>query len=159
DYSAFKELEIRGWSDSERAANYVSLFAGASDQAIGPLLDAAGARAGLEALDLCCGQGNVSQALAARGCKVTGVDFSARMLEMARRGVPDAAFIEAAAEELPFGEAAFDLVVSNLGVCHIPDQPRALREARRVLRRGARFAMTVWCGPPLGGGYELLYRA
>lgn len=158
DYSAFKELEIRGWSDAKRAQGYVRLFATASDQAIGPLLDAAGARTGLRALDLCCGQGNVSQALAERGCEVTGADFSPAMLGMARRRVPNAIFIEADAQNLPFGDAEFDLVVSNLGICHVPDQPRALRETRRVLRKGGRFAMTVWCGPPLGAGYDLLYR-
>lgn len=159
EFSAFKDLEFRGWTDAKRAEGYVNLFAAASDQTIGALLGAAGAGAGLQALDLCCGQGNVSQALAARGCNVTGVDFSAAMLDMAKRRVPDATFIEADAQDLPFGEAEFDLVVSNLGICHVPDQPRALREARRVLRRGARFAMTVWCGPPSGAGYELLYRA
>ena len=158
DFSAFKELEIRGWSDAERATGYVNLFAMASDLAITPLLNAAGATAGLRALDLCCGQGNVSEALVTCGCEVTGADFSPAMLEMARRRVPDARFIEADAQNLPFGEAEFDLVVSNLGVCHVPDQPRALRETRRVLRPGGRFAMTVWCGPPAGPAYELLYR-
>jgi ubiquinone/menaquinone biosynthesis C-methylase UbiE len=158
DFSAFREMEIRGWSDATRASNYVDQFAAASDQAIGPLLNAVGATAGLKALDLCCGQGNVSHALAARGCKVTGVDFSPAMLEMARHGVPDATFIEADAQNLPFNDAKFDLVVSNLGICHVPDQPRALREAKRVLRPGGRFAMTVWCGPPVGPAYEMLYR-
>jgi SAM-dependent methyltransferase len=158
DFAAFKELEIRGWSDARRAAGYVDLFASASDQAIGPLLAAAGAGAGLAALDLCCGQGNVSQALAARGCKITGADFSPAMLEMARRRVPRANFIEADAQDLPFGNAVFDIVVSNLGICHVPDQPRALVQAKRVLRPGGRLAMTVWCGPEAASGYEMLYR-
>lgn len=158
DYAAFKELEIHGWSDAARAANYVKLFATASDQAIEPLLEAAGARGGAKVLDLCCGQGNVAEALAARGCKVTGADFSAAMLEMARRRVPGATFIEADAQNLPFANAEFDIVVSNLGICHVPDQPRALSEAHRVLRPGGRFAMTVWCGPDKGPGYEVVYR-
>jgi SAM-dependent methyltransferase len=158
DFTAFKELEARGWADAARAADYVARFAQASDQAIGPLIDAAGAKRGLNALDLCCGQGNVSEALAARGCQVTGADFSPAMLTMARRRVPSAKFVEADAQDLPFSDAEFDLVVSNLGICHVPDQPRVLAQARRVLRRGGRFAMTVWCGPDKGPGYELLYR-
>ena len=73
--------------------------------------------------------------VAARGCKVTGADFSPAMLKMARRRVPAATFIEADAQALPFGDAEFDIVVSNLGICHVPDQPRALKEVLRVLRR------------------------
>jgi SAM-dependent methyltransferase len=158
DYAAFKELEIGGWSDAQRAAGYVELFASASDQVIGPLLDAAGAKARQNVLDLCCGQGNVTQALVARGCKVTGADFSIAMLDMARRRVPGVRFVEADAQNLPFNDAEFDIVVSNLGICHVPDQPLTLRQTKRVLRRGGRFAMTVWCGPEAASGYEMLYR-
>jgi SAM-dependent methyltransferase len=158
DYAAFKELEVRGWSDAARAAHYVKLFATAADQAIGPLLHAAGVRTGAKVLDLCCGHGNVSEALAARGCKVTGADFSPAMLEMARQRAPGATLIGADAQNLPFANAEFDIVVSNLGICHVPDQPRALTEVHRVLRPGGRFAMTVWCGPDKGPGYEMVYR-
>jgi len=158
DYPAFKELEIRGWADATRATHYVRMFAQAADRAIGPLLDAADVRAGAKVLDLCSGQGNVSEALAARGCNATGADFSPAMLEMARRRVPAATFIEADAQNLPFPNREFDAVVSNLGICHVPDQPRALTEAHRVLRPGGRFAMTVWCGPDKGPAYEMVYR-
>ena len=159
DFAAFKAMESEGWSDAGRAAGYVEMFAQASNQAIEPLLDAADAKRGSTGLDLCCGQGNVTQALAARGCKVTGADFSKAMLAMARKRVPGAIFVEADAQDLPFDDGAFDVVVSNLGICHVPDQPRALKQARRVLQPGGRFAMTVWCGPPMGPGYRMLYDA
>ena len=159
DFTAFARMERSGWSDAERAEAYVGLFASASDQAIGGLLDAAAARSGLEALDLCCGQGNVSAALVGRSCRVVGADFSPAMLALARQRVPDATFVEADAQQLPFGDGAFDLVVSNLGVCHVPDQPRALSEVRRVLRPKGRFAMTVWCGPDVSPSFEIVYGA
>jgi ubiquinone/menaquinone biosynthesis C-methylase UbiE len=143
DFKAFKDLERQGWSDPVRASGYVKMFAGASDQAIGSLVNAVNAKPKLKALDLCCGQGNVSEALARCGCDVTGVDFSPAMLTFANARVPNAVFISADAQELPFDNEEFDIVVSNLGVCHVPDQPRALLEARRVLRRGGRFAMTA----------------
>jgi ubiquinone/menaquinone biosynthesis C-methylase UbiE len=60
------------------------LFATASDQAISSLLDAVNAKPGLKALDLCCGQGNVSEALIDHGCDVVGIDFSPAMLAFAR---------------------------------------------------------------------------
>ena len=141
DFKAFRDLEREGWSDPGRASRYVALFASASDQAIGSLLDAVNAKPGLKALDLCCGQGNVSEALVGHGCDVVGIDFSPAMLAFAHARVPKAEFIGGDAQDMPFDDEEFDLVVSNLGVCHVPDQPRALSEARRVLRRGGRFAM------------------
>jgi ubiquinone/menaquinone biosynthesis C-methylase UbiE len=159
DFSAFAEMERRSWSDAARAFGYVQLFASAPDQAIKGLLDAAGAGRDLRALDLCCGQGNVSEALLNRGCRVVGVDFSSAMLAFARKRARKSIFIQADAQDLPFPDAEFDLVVSNLGVCHIPDQPRALAEARRVLRSGGRFAMTVWCGPESSPCFASVYAA
>ena len=132
DFSAFGTLEHGSWSDPTRATGYVELFASASDQTIESLLDAVGARPKLDALDLCCGQGNVAEALIRRGCDVVGVDFSAAMLAFARHRAPSAVFIDGNAQSLPFGDAQFDIVVSNLGICHVPDQPRALSEVRRV---------------------------
>jgi SAM-dependent methyltransferase len=159
DFKAFQDLERQSWSDHRRASGYVELFASASDQAIGSLLGAVNAKPKLKALDLCCGQGNVSEALARSGCDVTGVDFSPAMLAFANTRVPNAVFIKADAQELPFDNEQFDIVVSNLGVCHVPDQPRALSEAHRVLRRGGRFAMTVWCGPDVSPCFEIVYGA
>ena len=121
DFSAFANLERSGWLDTKRAFGYVELFASASDQAIDSLLDAADASQNLKALDLCCGQGNVSETLLKRGCKVFGIDFSPAMLEFARRRAPGATFIEADAQNLPFETSEFDFVVTNLGVCHVPE--------------------------------------
>ena len=159
DFSAFANLERSGWLDAKRALGYVELFSPVSDQAVDSLLDAAGASLNLKALDLCCGQGNISEALLKRGCKVFGVDFSPAMLAFARRRAPGATFIEADAQKLPFEAFEFDFVVSNLGVCHVPDQPRALAEVRRVLRKGGKFAMTVWCGPETSPCFAAVYGA
>jgi len=158
DFSAFAGAERAGWTDGERAAGYVDLFAVAADQAIAPLLNAVNAKPGDIALDLCCGHGNVAQALAARGGDVVGADFSEAMLALARERNPGVTFVDADAQDLPFEDDAFDLVVSNVGVCHVPDQPRALAQARRVMRAGGRFGMTVWCGPDRSPSYELVYR-
>jgi ubiquinone/menaquinone biosynthesis C-methylase UbiE len=159
EFSAFAEMERRSWSDAARAGGYVQLFAAAPDQAIASLLEVASAARDLKALDLCCGQGNVSEALLSRGCRVVGVDFSPAMLAMARQRAPAATFIEADAQDLPFADGSFDRVVSNLGVCHVPDQPRALAEVRRVLRPGGKFAMTVWCGPESSPCFASVYAA
>jgi SAM-dependent methyltransferase len=155
----FADMEREGWSDAARVSSYVELFASASDQTIGSLMDVARAGPGLQVLDLCCGHGNVAEALIGRGCSVTGADFSQAMLALARARAPAATFVEADAQDLPFEDATFDLIVSNFGICHVPDPPRALAQARRVLKRGGRFAMTVWCGPDISAGFDALYGA
>lgn len=159
DYEEFQRVEQEGWSDPDRVSGYVSLFAQAADQAIGPLLDAVGATKGQQALDLCCGQGNVSETLVARGCAVTGADFSPAMITIARERVPQATFAEADAQALDFPDGAFDIVVSNFGICHVPDQPRALDEMRRVLKPGGRCAITVWHGPGESASFKAFYDA
>jgi SAM-dependent methyltransferase len=59
----------------------------------------------------------------------------ARIAEQA----PDARFLRAPAEDLPFANDSFDTAVSTLVLCTVDDQPRALRELRRVLRPGGRL--------------------
>jgi ubiquinone/menaquinone biosynthesis C-methylase UbiE len=159
DYQEFEKAEQNGWADPERASGYVVHFTRVADQAIESLLDAVGAKRNLKALDLCCGHGNVSAALVARGCDVVGADFSPEMLAIARKRVAGARFMEADAQDLPFQNEEFDIVVSSLGVCHVADQPSALKEVHRVLRPGGRFAMTVWCGPEKSPCQEIVYDA
>jgi ubiquinone/menaquinone biosynthesis C-methylase UbiE len=64
----------------------------------------------------------------------------ARRLERRMRdAAPGALFLRAPAEDLPFGDASFDTAVSTLVLCTVDDQPRALRELRRVLRPGGKL--------------------
>jgi ubiquinone/menaquinone biosynthesis C-methylase UbiE len=158
-FDVFGHMELSGWADAKRASAYVDLFAAASDQAIPDLLAAIEATPSMRILDLCCGQGNVTEALVGLGCFVVAVDFSPAMLSLAKQRVPVAEWVEADAQDLPFDAGAFDAVVSNLGICHVPDQPQALSEVRRVLRPGGRFGMTVWCGPDTSPAFETLYGA
>jgi ubiquinone/menaquinone biosynthesis C-methylase UbiE len=65
----------------------------------------------------------------------------ARRLErrLAAHPLPAARVVRATAESLPFEDASFDVAVSTLVLCTVPDQPRALTELRRVLRPGGRL--------------------
>ncbi|WP_176828097.1 class I SAM-dependent methyltransferase [Ruegeria marina] len=155
-YEGFAELETRGWSDDGIVAGYVKQFAEASDMAVPSILSSLG-NGGGRVLDLCCGQGNVTQALAKAGYAVTGADFSARMLSHARDRFPAGVFVEADAQDLPFEAGAFDTVVCSFGLMHIPDQPRALSEIRRVLKPKGRFVMTSWCGPDVSPVFQVFY--
>lgn len=97
------------------------------------------ARSGLAALDLGCGGGHASYALAAAGADVAAYDLSAEMLgvvaaEAERRGLHNLRAVRGPAERLPFGDATFDVVVSRFSAHHWLDVPAGLREARRVLK-------------------------
>lgn len=62
-----------------------------------------------------------------------------RLQRKARQQAPAAQVLRAPAEDLPFEDGTFDVVVSTLVLCGVEDQPRALREVRRVLRPGGQF--------------------
>lgn len=101
--------------------------------------------AGLEALDLGCGTGRHTTLLATGGAHVTAVDFSPGMMDVAR-GKPGAERVRFVVhdmhEPLPFGDAAFDLVISGLVLEHLRGLDGFFREARRVLRPGGRAVFT-----------------
>jgi ubiquinone/menaquinone biosynthesis C-methylase UbiE len=99
-------------------------------------------------LDVAAGNGNASLAAARRGCKVTSTDYVGTLLE---RGAERARaehlvmdFQTADAENLPFADASFDVVLSTFGVMFTPDQPKAAAEMLRVCRPGGRIGMANW---------------
>jgi ubiquinone/menaquinone biosynthesis C-methylase UbiE len=99
----------------------------------------------LDALDVGCGTGFLALELAARGHRVTGVDFAPAMIAQARdkaaaQGLP-IRFEEADAEALPFPAGSFDLVVSRHLLWTLPHPEMAIDEWIRVLRPGGRLAV------------------
>lgn len=103
-----------------------------------------------ELLDAGTGGGRLLESLAACGWKVTGVDVSEAMVELAHRRVPRASLAVAPVERLPFDDGAFDAVAA-LGVLEFAtDVDAALGELARVLRTDGR-AVVSW--PNFGGLY------
>ena len=102
-------------------------------------------RSALEALDAGCGTGFLSFELVARGHRVTGVDFAPAMIAEARRKATERSlavrFEEADAEQLPFGPASFDLVISRHVLWTLPHPQAAIDEWKRVLRPGGRLVI------------------
>lgn len=94
------------------------------------------------ALDAACGTGRQTEALAARGYRVIGVDQSPDMLEQARRKVPAADFRQGRLEKLPVDDASVDLAVSTLALTHLPDLTDAVAELARVVRPGGRVIVS-----------------
>ena len=79
------------------------------------------------------------------GVRLTGIDLSSAMLEIARKKADelglDADLREGDAQELPFPDASFDAVVCTLSLCTIPDDRRAVAEMKRVLRPRGRLLL------------------
>jgi demethylmenaquinone methyltransferase/2-methoxy-6-polyprenyl-1,4-benzoquinol methylase len=102
------------------------------------LADLAPPSRGGHALDLASGTGDIAFALAARGWRVTALDLTHRMLELARAKTPPPAvsFVTGDMMALPFPAAAFDLVTTGYGIRNVPRIEPALDEIRRVLRPG-----------------------
>jgi len=95
------------------------------------------AQAGERILDLGCGDGQLTQRIAATGARVVGVDASAQMVAAARsRGV---LADEGNAEALPYPEKSFDAVFSNAALHWVRDHDAMIKQVRRVLKPGGRF--------------------
>ncbi|MGC2520130.1 MAG: class I SAM-dependent methyltransferase [Burkholderiales bacterium] len=154
---SFRAFEHRGWERT--ILGYDNAFARLTCQAIEPLLAAAGVRAGDRLLDVATGPGYAAAAAAARGARVTAVDFSAAMVELARARNLQVEFREGDAEALKFPDDHFDAVVMNFGMLHLAQPERAMSEALRVLRPGGRFAFTVWAAPAQAVGFDIVLKA
>jgi ubiquinone/menaquinone biosynthesis C-methylase UbiE len=102
-------------------------------------------RGGLDALDAGCGTGFLGFELAARGYRVTGVDFAPAMLAEARRKAAERGvsirFEEADAEQLPFADGSFDLAISRHLLWTLPHPEAAIDEWIRILRPGGRLVI------------------
>jgi demethylmenaquinone methyltransferase / 2-methoxy-6-polyprenyl-1,4-benzoquinol methylase len=96
---------------------------------------------GARVLDVCCGTGDLAIACVHEGATVTGLDFSERMLERARRKAPEIEWVNGDALALPFEDGAFDGATVGFGVRNVEDLDRALRELRRVLGLGGRVGI------------------
>jgi demethylmenaquinone methyltransferase/2-methoxy-6-polyprenyl-1,4-benzoquinol methylase len=102
---------------------------------------AAVVRPGDRVLDACCGTGDLAIAAARAGGRVTGVDFSERMLERARRKAPELEWFQGDALALPFDDGSFDSATVGFGVRNLEDLEQGLAELRRVLRPGGRVGI------------------
>jgi demethylmenaquinone methyltransferase/2-methoxy-6-polyprenyl-1,4-benzoquinol methylase len=113
-------------------------------------------RAGEAILDMAGGTGDIAFRLAKSGATVTVADINPAMLDVGRaraekRGISGLSWIEQNAEALTFGDRSFDAYTIAFGIRNVTHIDRALAEAHRVLKRGARFfcmefSTTEWPG-------------
>jgi demethylmenaquinone methyltransferase/2-methoxy-6-polyprenyl-1,4-benzoquinol methylase len=117
------------------------------------VIELASVTSGSQALDLCCGTGDIAFALAQRGAETTGLDFSPQMLEVAsqrhsKSPVPHLKFIQGDAQQLPFADEAFDIVTVGYGLRNLTSWERGMEEMFRVAKPGARLIVLDFGKPP-----------
>lgn len=103
-----------------------------------------------DVLDVGCGTGSLSLIASERGHRVTGVDLSPPMIDLARAKLAgrDAAFLIGDAVAPPVGEQRFDVLLSRHVLWALPDPERVLRHWRGLLRPGGRWCSSRACGGP-----------
>lgn len=156
-FESFKAAQKQGWAT-------FAPFEAITTPCAAQLVKRAGVRAGQRVLDVACGTGVVSVTAARRGARVTGLDLTPELLERARENARIASvevdWHEGDVENLPFGDAEFDVVLSEFGHIFAPRPEVALGEMLRVLKPGGTIAFSTW--PPellvgrmfaLGAGY------
>jgi len=127
-------------------------------------------RPGQRGLDLCCGTGDLTLGLTRRGVRVTGLDFSERMLERAaerasairsrRPGPQEAAqnprLVRGDAQRIPFADNCFDFVTVAYGLRNLVSWETGLREMLRVAKPGGRLVVLDF-GKPDNPAWRSLY--
>jgi SAM-dependent methyltransferase len=111
-------------------------------------VDRLGVRQGMKVLDVACGSGNLAIPAARAGANVTGLDIAPNLLEQARARARaeglNARFDQGDAEQLPYADGEFDLVMTMFGAMFAPRPEVAASELIRVCRPGGTIAMANW---------------
>ncbi|TCR63139.1 class I SAM-dependent methyltransferase [Bosea sp. BK604] len=130
------------WTDADIYEAFMGRW---SEYLAGPFLARADLAPGARVLDLACGTGVLSKALAEAGAQVVGVDASEGYLEGARlrRPHPHVSYEQGDARHLRFDDNAFDAAVSTLALDVIPEVEQVVAEMKRVTRPGGVVASAV----------------
>lgn len=112
------------------------------------LVEAESPRPGERWLDVATGTGAVARLAARAGADVTGLDLAPALIDTARRRAEeqglDVRFDVGDAENLPYDDESFDVVVSSIGIMFAPDHAAVARELARVCRPGGRLGLANW---------------
>ena len=143
DFNAIKVRQQTTWTSGDYA------IIGTTLQIVGETLaEAVDLRAGESVLDVAAGNGNASLAAARRHARVVSTDYVPQLLKKGAVRASaegfDIEFRTADAEQLPFKDDTFDVVLSTFGAMFTPDHGRIAKEFLRVVRNGGRIGMTNW---------------
>ena len=119
-----------------------------SAKAAEEFVDRLNVKPGMQVLDVACGTGNLAIPAARKGASLHGADIATNLIEQARQRAASeglhATFQEGDAEDLPYPDASFDLVMTMFGAMFAPRPERVAAELTRVCRPGGVVAMANW---------------
>ena len=127
---------------AEKYAKNMSLFTAFSGQ-VPLLIEMGDISSKATILELGCGPGDVSNQLAKFADRVVGIDFSEKMINVAKSRFADIEFQTADAEQQPFSDNSFDVVVSNYTAHHFARPQQVFEEAKRVLKPNGRVVVVM----------------
>lgn len=139
------EVETSLWDESADAwVEFVDGVDPNREYVLDPVMNALTADVdGLRVLDVGCGEGRFCRVLAERGAETVGVDPTVSLLERARERHAGGEYVECGAESMPFSDGSFDMVVSYVSLCDIPDYRAGIAEMARVLTPGGRMLIAL----------------
>ncbi len=142
-FAQFKEAQRQGWA-------FFSPLEAITTGPAARLVRQANVHAGQRVLDVACGTGVVAVTAARLGARVTGLDLTPELLARARENSSianvEVEWHEGDAEQLPFEDSTFDVVLSQFGHMFAPRPDVAVAEMLRVLKPGGTMAFSTW--PP-----------
>jgi ubiquinone/menaquinone biosynthesis C-methylase UbiE len=144
DLEAIKQVQQKTWSEGDFGVIARTVYIVGEE-----LCEAADIMPRERVLDVACGTGNATLPAARRSWGgAVGLDYVPELLEQGRARAAaeglDVEFVEGDAENLPFEDDSFDVVLSTFGAMFAPNQQKAADEMLRVCKPGGRIAMTNW---------------
>jgi ubiquinone/menaquinone biosynthesis C-methylase UbiE len=111
-------------------------------------VDRAGIQPGDAVLDVACGAGNATIPAARVAARTVGLDITPELIEAGKKAAAEAGveieWVEGDAQDMPFDDEGFDVVLSVFGCMFAPDHRRAAAELVRVLKPGGRMVVATW---------------
>src|SRR3954449_4353247 len=152
DFQAVTQIQQQVWSKGDFAKIGI-----AGQMVAEQLCEAVDLLPGQRLLDVACGAGNGAIAACRRNAEGVGLDYVPELLQRGRERAAaegfEIEFVEGDAQDLPFDDGSFDVVISTFGAMFAPDQEKTAAELLRVCRSGGKIGMANW--PPrglVGGG-------
>ncbi len=152
DFGAVTQMQRDTWSEGD-----FGMVAGLVMPPSEQLVNAVEIFPGDRVLDVACGSGNGALAAARRAWGNTvACDFVPSLLETGRQRAAterlEIEFVEADAQDMPFGDASFDVAISIYGAMFAPDQEKTAAELLRVVKPGGKIGMANWTPEGTVGG-------